>query len=242
MRAYLRSLAVVAAITLWASLAQAQTSATRQTITEKKPDAVTMPPDILAAQAFLFATYPDLAGRALVIQMKPEQGQVVMSVVEASSPAEAAEATMPPLLIGRIAFDDHGQLQQFAARGALFDQTRNDLLAKQLVAHPDWGESDLDAWLTSVGGRSTVTGVAPAEVAASSGQPWRNALGQNVSTTPPTFRWRPAADRAGAVKVATTGAPTWVVSATATAADGATLRYVLEYEPFGGRLVAVTRQ
>ena len=113
---------------------------------------------------------------------------------------------------------------------------------QQATTHPEWGESDLDAWVTTTGGRTTVTGVAPSEVQDSTTRSWRGVLGANVATGTPAFRWKAPPDQKGVARIPSTGNPAWTVSATATAANGATLRYVLEYEPFGGRLVAVSRQ
>ncbi len=242
MRTFLRGLASVMALTVSVPVAHAQTSASSQTRTDSKPKPVTMPPDIVAAQSFVFAAYPELAGRALLMHLKPENGQVLIAISEAESPAASVEAVTPPLIVGSIAFDAKGQLQRYAAHGALLDDTRNKLLLQQAAAHPEWGESDLDAWLTAAGGRTTVTGVAPSEVQASMARPWKSALGANMVTGPATFQLKARSDQKSAPNVPTTGVPGWTVPATATAADGSTLQYVLEYEPFGGRLVAVTRR
>lgn len=81
-----------------------------------------------------------------------------------------------------------GRTTGSAAKGLLLDQTRNDLLTAQLITHPSWGDSDLDAWLTSVGGPTTVTGART--VAAGPTEPWRKYLGASVSAPTTRFQWR----------------------------------------------------
>jgi hypothetical protein len=56
-----------------------------------------------------------------------------------------------------------------------------------------------------------------------------------------TFQWKGDGTRAAAASTFRSR-PTWVQEATATGKDDEAVAYRLEYEPFGGRLVAVTRQ
>jgi hypothetical protein len=66
-------------------------------------------------------------------------------------------------------------------------------------------------------------------------------LGTRVTAGASTFQWKGDGTRAAAASTFRSR-PTWVQEATATGKDEGAVSYRLEYEPFGGRLVAVTRQ
>ena len=114
------------------------------------------------------------------------------------------------------------------------------MLVRQAHTHPEWQDSDVDLWVTAAGGQTTVTGVGPARVSELATPGWARFIGVRPATAAPAFR---SASRGSAPTVSrgeTTGAPAWVVDATSTGADGAALRYRVEYEPFSGRLVAIS--
>jgi hypothetical protein len=201
--------------------------------------AASMPRDVLAAQQFVFDAYPDLLTRAVTVQLRSVNGQIVVSVADTQTGTDPQAA--PPALVNAIVeFDTAGQLRRYQASGALLDQTRNDLLRKQRLEHPDWSDGDLDAWLATAGGTST-RGTPPTSVLAAAGpaQRWRRFLGSDAAAAGAAFRWK--ADRAAAGPSAT-DAPAWLVNATAAGPKGEALHYQLAYEPFGGRLIAVVRQ
>jgi hypothetical protein len=205
----------------------------------------TMPAAILAAQNFLLTTYAGLADRPLTLYFRVD-GDVVLASIEdaavSTSPDKtvAAVAERPvPLVVATLAFDAQGQLEHYAGHGALLEETRNNQLLAQMNAHPEWKDSDLDAWLIEAGGPTTVTGVPPQAVSRAATQPWQTYLGGAAKADRTTFQWK--RDAKGPA-VASTGAPAWITETTATGQDGKTLHYRLEFEPFGGQLVAVIRQ
>jgi hypothetical protein len=204
-----------------------------------------MPAAVVAAQDFLLTTYPELAEHQLAMFIRVD-GDVVLASIEdaAASPSHdktvAAVADRPaPLIVATLAFDAQGQLLRYAGHGALLEETRNKQLLTQIKDHPTWQDSDLDAWLIEAGGPTTVTGTPPAAVSRAATQPWQTFLGRAAKADRTTFEWKRDAT---APAVASTGAPAWITETTATGKDGKTLRYRLEFEPFGGQLVAVVRQ
>lgn len=84
-----------------------------------------------------------------------------------------------------------------------------------------------------------MTGTPPAAVSRAATQPWQTFLGRTATADRTTFQWKRDAKTPA---VASTGAPAWITETTATGKDGKTLRYRLEFEPFGGQLVGVVRQ
>jgi hypothetical protein len=204
-----------------------------------------MPPAIMAAQTFLLTTYPELASRQLTMRFRIDGDVVLASVEDApvstSHDKAVAAVTEPPvpLVVATLAFDAQGQLERYAGHGALLEDTRNTQLLMQINEHPDWKDSDLDAWLIGAGGPTTVTGTPPPAVSRAATQPWQTYLGSAARADRTTFEWKRDTK---APAVASTGAPVWITETTATGKDGKTLHYQLEFEPFGGQLVAVVRQ
>ena len=142
-----------------------------------------MPAAILAAQTFLLTTYPDLASRQLTMFFRIDDDVVLASIEDApastSHDKTVADATEPPvpLIVATLAFDAQGQLERYAGHGALLEDTRNKQLLTQIKDHPEWKDSDLDAWLIDAGGPTTVTGTPPQAVSRAATQPWQTLLG-----------------------------------------------------------------
>jgi hypothetical protein len=205
----------------------------------------TMPAAILAAQDFLLTTYAGLADRQLTIYLRVD-GDVVLASIEDAAVSTSHDKTVAdvtdrpaPLIVATLAFDAQGQLERYAGHGALLEDTRNKQLLTQIKDHPEWKDGDLDAWLIEAGGPTTVTGTPPPAVSRAATQPWQTYLGSGAKAEGTTFQWKRDAKTP---TVASTGAPAWVTETTATGKDGKTLHYRLEFEPFGGQLVAVVRQ
>jgi len=260
-----------------------------------------LPPDILAAQGFLFAAYPDLQGRELDVTLRRDGGAILVSVVDratpdaapldsgrpapeppASSPASEprsvsseprgfslGEPALPvPILTARFEFDADTRLRRYDAYGPLVHEAEALALQMQLLTNPRWHESDADAWLAPRGVASTFA-PAPAAVAtmaravsehlanaasprssaspsseprgpesAPSSEPRGFSLGE---TAPARFAWLAAGTTAAGGPVFRSR-PAWVTTATVADPDGPPIVYQLEYEPFGGRLIAVTSQ
>ena len=200
---------------------------------------------VLAAQDFLLATYAELANRQLTLSFRVD-GDVVLASIEDAAVSTSHDKTVAavaeppvPLVVATLAFDAQGQLTRYAGHGALLEETRNNQLLAQIKAHPEWKDSDLDAWLIEAGGPTTVTGVPPQAVSRAATQPWQTYLGRASRADRTTFQWKRDAQTPA---LASTGAPAWITEATATSKDGTALHYRLEFEPFGGQLVAVIRQ
>jgi hypothetical protein len=204
-----------------------------------------MPAEVVAAQDFLLTTYPELAEHQLALYLRLD-GDVVLASIEdapvstSHDKTVAAVADRPaPLIVATLAFDAQGQLLRYAGHGALLEETRNTQLLTQINDHPTWKDSDLDAWLIEAGGPTTVTGTPPPAVSRAATQPWQTFLGSAAKADRTTFQWKRDAT---APALASTGAPAWITETTATSKDGKPLRYRLEFEPFGGKLVGVVRQ
>jgi hypothetical protein len=66
---------------------------------------------------------------------------------------------------------------------------------------------------------------------------WARFLGASALISAAAFQWGASAPPDNSPP-----GPTWVASLTAASGDGRTLRYRVEFEPLGGRLVALTRE
>ena len=249
-----------------------------------------LPPDVLAAQDFLFAAYPDLQGRELDVTLRRDGGAILVSVVDRTAPnAEPLDPGRPapepplseprgfslgetplpvPILTARFEFDADTRLRRYDAYGRLVHEAEALALQMQLLTNPRWHESDADAWLAPRGVASTFA-PAPAAVAtmaravsehlanaasprssaspsseprgpesAPSSEPRGFSLGE---TAPARFAWLAAGTTAAGGPVFRSR-PAWVTTATVADSDGPPIVYQLEYEPFGGRLIAVTSQ
>ena len=193
----------------------------------------------------MLTTYAGVAHRQLTMHLRVD-GDVVLASIEDAAVSTSHDKTVAavadrpaPLIVATLAFDAQGQLERYAGHGALLEDTRNTQLLTQIKDHPEWKDSDLDAWLIGAGGPTTVTGTPPAAVSRAATQPWQALLGSGAKAERTTFQWKRDAKTPA---VASTGAPAWITETTATGKDGKTLHYRLEFEPFGGQLVAVVRQ
>lgn len=197
--------------------------------TEGTPEAVWQ------AQAFVLAAYPDLIDRPLAITLRQDaDGAVLVSVAEDLA-ATSAEVPVPPLVTARVAFDADVRLTRYDAYGPLLHEAENLALQDQLIANPRWVDSDADVWLMRQGVRSTfgtALEVAPEARTAVGAQ-----LGTELVAAPTAFRWYQESSAAGRVF---RSRPAWIAETSVRVSDGTTRVYELEYEPFGGRLIAVT--
>lgn len=194
------------------------------------------PAAVRAATEFLFAAYPELGGRALEIQVKPEGTEWLLSLAEgpggAQSPSAASEPR-PVLLRGRIAFDRQGRIAHYAADGPYLWDLHNATLREWVRTRPGSTEGDADAELIRLGGATTI-GRTFVPGARAEDSRLATHLGAGVAASQARFVWREAAPGAppeGAIRAA------WVVDVTTE--DGP---YRFEYEPVGGRLIGVMRQ
>ena len=217
-----------------------------------------VPADVRAAHLFVLAAYPDLVTRPITVSLTPLNGQVVVRVVDATPPGPS-NTDAAPLVSAVVAFDAAGRVTTYAATGALLEDTRNRAFLQEMAAHPEWSEADAEGRLDSLGGRSTAR---PSPGSTPSETKWRTFLGVSVSAAPARLRWKgdPSAPRAASVSPATLAAltasqapglpppptlaikPAWIAEITAETGGPAPARYRVEYEPFGGRLIAVVRQ
>jgi hypothetical protein len=195
-----------------------------------------MPADIMAAHTFLLTAYPDLAGRPLQIQARRDGDGVVASVVDLA--ASRADGAAPPLVTARFEFDRDTRLRRFDGYGSLLHEADNLALQQELIANPRWIESDADVWLTGRGAASTFAAPSGALDGRSAAVAERIGA-QLVAGT--RFEWHTGhlSKEGGRVF---RSRPAWVTEAVAAAPDGTALIYQFEYEPFGGRLIAVSLQ
>lgn len=196
------------------------------------------PADVVAAQTFLFAAYPDLVGRSLLVTLRQEPDALLVSVVDESNAAPAAAPT--PLLVARFEYDAGARLRRYDGYGPLLSEARHLALQDQLLANPRWNDSDADAWLIQEGVTSTFgTTFAPARPDAA--RALEQQIGVSRTAAPARFLWYQAGTETDA-KPAFRDRPAWVTEAAMPGPDGTDAVYQFEYEPFGGRLMAVTRK
>lgn len=196
-----------------------------------------MPPEVAAAQTFLFAAYPDLIERPLAITLHTTDDGVAVSVVEDVGPAGADEPR-PPLLTASFVFDAGAQLRRFDAHGPLVNEEQTLALQDELVVNPRWIDSDADVALTRQGARSTF-GTAFEPLHAGAARALEEQLGASRTAAPARFRWYQDGTDAQPIF---RNRPAWVTEATRSGPDDAPVTYRFEYEPFGGRLIAVVRE
>jgi hypothetical protein len=197
--------------------------------------------DVRAVTDLLFLAYPDLTERPTSFTINRQDGKLVAVVEDAvTSPAASREPAPEPLLDAVVAFDADGSLRSFVANGVWLDRTRNDAFKAALREHPDWADSDAEVKLAALGGRAAppATAAAIGEISSSG---WQRYLGKNVRAGTAGLRLRQRRPESGATPAFDT-IPGWVREVDATRANGKAAVYELRFEPFGGRLVAVSRQ
>ncbi len=199
-----------------------------------------MSADLLAAQAFMLAAYPDLLGRPLELQLRREGNVVLVSVADASE-ARTPGASREPLVTARFDYDRDTRLQRFDAHGPWVEDERHAALRDAVLSNPKWAESDADVVLTRAGAVSmfdtTLRPVQPAAIAAVERQ-----VGAREVGTPARFLWYQDASPGGPPLAVFRTRPVWATEAVAEGPNGEAWTYRFEYEPFGGRLVTVVRR
>lgn len=205
---------------------------------QREPQGRTPPAHVLAAQAFLLLAYPDLVNRPITMTMQPQGSGLVVSVEDADDPLQRPRGAVPsPVVVAAMEFTASGQLRSFAASGALVNDVANRALRDQLLEHPEWTEAQAASWLRANGAAAVQS--APDDVTRLTSPRWQAFLGTNVQTGASAFAARESSSQ-GQPPV-WRPRPGWEVQVSATASAGAA-SYRLVFEPFGGRLVAVTRQ
>jgi hypothetical protein len=221
-----------------------------------------LPLNVAVAQQFVLAAYPDLRGRAVQMLAVPAGQTVVVRVIDPPARFEDGR-TVVPLVEATVGFDAAGEIVGYQATGVLLDSIRHDQLWEQVRVHPEWTAADVEGWMVGVGGPPTVGRSAPGAEALDSA-PWRRYLASTLAAQGSRFRWRAdgAADTAAppvavgdlrahgvtppasmtAAPPLLTVKPVWRVDAVGTSPQGQPIRYRLEFEPFGGRLVGAVRQ
>jgi hypothetical protein len=204
----------------------------------QKQDAPALPPAILSAHAFLTAVYPDLDLRGLSTTFRIDQGRVLIAVAPTSKPTDRKPVEFVPLVRASVEFDADGHVQSFAADGVYLEQARNLAFSDALKAHPNWTDSDAEVWLQQNAGRSVVgrTFAPPVNLTSA---PLEAAFGARAAAQSAVFHWRSPGKAGVAAKFA--GKPGWIVQVTLPGDKGPVIRYELEFEPIGERLVRVTR-
>jgi hypothetical protein len=241
-----KTLALAAILLL--AVGSARVVMAREQETEARPPAIAGPrqaapsaDDVRAVTDLLFLAYPDLTERPTALTINRQDGKLVVVVEDAvTSPAASREPAPEPLLDAVVAFDADGSLRSFVANGVLLDRTRNDAFKAALREHPNWTDSDAEVKLAALGGRAAppATAAAIGDISASG---WQRYLGKNVRAGTAGLRLRQRRPESGATPAFDT-IPGWVREVDATRADGKAAVYELRFEPFGGRLVAVSRQ
>ena len=195
-----------------------------------------VPRDVVRATEFLLAAYPDLAGRPVHVSVNTNGGRILVTVTDGEAvPGVARPPAREPLVGAELAFSPTGRLESFRAHGVLLERPRNEALAAQLRAHPEWTDVDAEAALQSLGGRSADGGppglmVDPRRIA--------TYLGESAAVVGTTRTWRPTNGTVGPFAPE----PGWTAEVRSVDDGGRPANYQLSFEPFGGRLRAVTRR
>jgi len=207
-----------------------------RTVSASRGD-VTVPVDVMRAQEFILTAYPELRARSVQISVRADAKTLLTSVVEAVNPLlRKRTERLETLVDAQITFAADGLLQSYVADGAWLNSTQNrqliDVLREQRLT-TDRAAAD---WLTAVGAVPTRTGAI--EKASDLAKPvWSAFLGEGSTASASRFVWRD-----GVEKNAESARPGHVVEVTSASRAGKPVRFRCEFEPIGGRLVAVTRQ
>jgi hypothetical protein len=238
-------LAVVMGLLLTPLGVQAQQTSPEETQRETPARRGEWPIELTKVREFLFAAYPELIGRDLALTMRRENQAVLVSIVDQGlgrdragvGPGDVAGASVaPPIVTARFEFGAGAQLRRFDGYGPLLHEGENLALQDELVKNPRWIESDADVWLTTRGATSTFAAPSPTVVTRTGAVAERMAA-QAVGGA--RFEWHTGHTSAAGGRVFRSR-PAWVTEAVGVDANGAALIYQFEYEPFGGRLIAVT--
>jgi len=196
---------------------------------------VPVPPDVQAAQALISLAYPELRDRSLTLHFTAADGGLRVRVAEAVNPVSApAGVVVPDLVEATVQLGADGRLVRFRAEGVLVASAARRALALALRAHPQWTEAERQARLMALGARQVPPGRFDARLDLAR---WARFLGASALISAAAFQWGASAPPDNSPP-----GPTWVASLTAASGDGRTLRYRVEFEPLGGRLVALTRE
>ena len=178
-----------------------------------------------------------LLARRVSITVNPQDGFLAISVTDVVDGALARQEVAPvPLFTAEIALNAAGEMTAFGARGPFLEQARNEALGNAVLEHPEW--SDADAWrfMLSLGGRDT-TAAAPIGTLDLADGP--TLLGTSGTVTDDAALSRNASASADKASVSKLG---WTTSLRTTTEKGTAAQFKLIFEPFGGRLIQVTRE
>ena len=195
----------------------------------------TVSADVQAAQALLVLAYPELLDRPVTFRFVATDGGLRVRVAEAVDPlaAPAGEA-QPDLVEVVVEFGSDGQLARFRAEGALVSSPARDALSAAMQAHPRWTEEERDTRLAALHAAHPRGG--PFDVRLDVAR-WARFLGANAHAAAAAFDWG-----ATGPPDSPSDGPRWVAHLTSTGTGGRPAQYRLDFEPLGGRLVAITRQ
>jgi hypothetical protein len=195
-----------------------------------------MTPSLARAQGFLYFAYPELVGRQVTFAFNQVGSTIAATVSEPRNPLlEPTTPRVEPLIGATLEFAADGRLLAFAATGTVVSSALNRQVRETLLVEAPWTDEHAAVRLMRAGataGPDEGAGIA-GRIAA---EPWQTFLGSAVAVGTPVFKFRdegaPGPD--GPIR----GALSWVVPVTA-GEQTARASYQLEFEPFGGRLVAV---
>ena len=197
-----------------------------------------VPTEVTAATDFLLLAYPDLATRSVVVTVNRTGSSVAVSVSDAPSPGGAKPGVQEPLVNASFEFSARGELQTFAAQGVLLDRMRNEALTRTLAEHPTWTDSDAEAAMLALGGRPSTDTPPMTRIDAAKLGPFVGVGPEQANAS--KLQWR--ADREDKANQPFAATPGWTAEVSATSREGKREIYRLVFEPFGGRLVLVTRR
>lgn len=199
-------------ILIWMLSAGAQVPAAQ---TETAP----VPATTLAAQAWLFMTYPALAQRRLQIETIGDAYHQRLAVSEPSGPEVAGAATPRPVLQVDAHFTRAGVLERLSARGAAVGTPQLDAL-RTWAATRTRTLAEVDLEVRRTGG---TFGPNSAAAVVQVSQRLSAVLKAPATLLTPVFERTPDLG------------PVWVVEV-----RGARRTYRAVFEPFTGQLIAVT--
>jgi hypothetical protein len=190
---------------------------------------VRVPQEQLDARSFLYAVYPELRTKSLVIDIAPAGNGMALRIAEPlPSPLLQRDPPLDPLMVAVLEFDRHNTLSAFRATGRLLKSDDNGRLRERLrnARTPEAALSE-ETTRFAIKTSATLASEAPlAEIADAIGLLSTKGVAMRIVA-------RDEESANGAV---------WEMSVSAKRPSAPEKLYILQFEPFAGRLVHLKQQ
>ncbi len=236
---------VILFFTSWSAISAGQTSDNQDTI-------------FVRAHAFLRTFYPELLGKDLLLNLHATQSidhtwrqsggirfdvklydplseRMLNPPVDGKTGKQLSPPDNTVLLEGLFTFNQEGRLEHMFAAGDVVHSKQNDAIRKLVESHPEWSEDEAVGALKKAGAR-----YGPADrdqfLQAIHLERFARSLGRLKIELVEFNELSP--DHTGSFAAA---AFNWTVKAEGRAPNRTHCRYSLGFEPFGGKLISVSR-